>query len=53
MMSFPVDVMNEKEKKSDMAVSKKDVPCHTEITVLSADLEFCPICGFYYSKNTN
>jgi len=27
-----------------------DIPCHKEITMLTPDLEFCPVCGFYTSK---
>lgn len=27
-----------------------DVPCHKEITLLTPDMEFCPVCGFYVPK---
>ena len=27
-----------------------DLPCHKEITMLTPDLEFCPVCGFYTPK---
>ena len=27
-----------------------DVPCHKEITLLTPDMEFCPVCGFYTPK---
>jgi len=30
-----------------------DFPCHKEVTNLTQDLEFCPVCGFYTPKNNS
>jgi hypothetical protein len=32
-------------------MEEPEEPCHEEITILSKNVNFCPICGFYYPKN--
>jgi len=31
-------------------MEESEKPCHEEITIISKNMNFCPICGFYYPK---